>query len=247
MTAPEHPFNYDFEAREAQRQDLRQNSSPRPTQTLPESSRYAPPRRPPIDEAVNNAFSSTETSSYLSEEMIAQITQNVIKQLQNNSLDGGTPLPPTQNVFPPPPPQVQQPIPQSPSTTASGASPNMPNRVFTPPSPQKHSDYPDHISPPPQSNRQSDPPLSPYKGQKAAHFSPNRSSSPLSQSSDTSDKAQTRPKGPSRLHTGKEETTLERYWGQLFDEEGRPTARLGQFLRGLAVHIVCWTSSMFRR
>ena len=41
-----------------------------------------------------------------------------------------------------------------------------------------------------------------------------------------------------RLSTGKEETTLERIWGQLFDEDSHPTVRLGQFLRGLAVHIV---------
>ena len=35
-----------------------------------------------------------------------------------------------------------------------------------------------------------------------------------------------------------EETTLEKVWGQLFDEVGNPTLRLGQLLRGLAVHIV---------
>ncbi|KZF20034.1 hypothetical protein L228DRAFT_34106 [Xylona heveae TC161] len=35
-----------------------------------------------------------------------------------------------------------------------------------------------------------------------------------------------------------EETTLEKIWGRLFDEAGHPTARLGEFLRGLAVHLI---------
>lgn len=61
------------------------------------------------------------------------------------------------------------------------------------------------------------------------------SSAPLSEHSDS---PYARPKGPRRLSTGKEETTLEKIWGQLFDEECNPTLRLGQLLRGLAVHIV---------
>ena len=35
-----------------------------------------------------------------------------------------------------------------------------------------------------------------------------------------------------------EGTTLENIWGSLFDKDGEPTARLGQLLRGLAMHIV---------
>ena len=63
----------------------------------------------------------------------------------------------------------------------------------------------------------------------------------MSQASNASDghsEKPGRPKGPTRLHTGMEETTLEKIWGPLFDEESRPTPRLSQFLRGLAVHIV---------
>ena len=33
-------------------------------------------------------------------------------------------------------------------------------------------------------------------------------------------------------------TTLEKIWQPLFTEDGRPTFRLGQFLRGIALHIV---------
>ena len=47
-----------------------------------------------------------------------------------------------------------------------------------------------------------------------------------------------RPRGPTRLGTSDGETTVEKIWGQLFDEHGHPTMRLGSFLRGLAVHII---------
>jgi hypothetical protein len=33
-------------------------------------------------------------------------------------------------------------------------------------------------------------------------------------------------------------STVDQKWGRLFDNEGNPTQRLGQFLRGLANHIV---------
>ena len=241
MAKHERRFDYNLGGQEAQRQQGRDISQAQPASMMTDSTsnQYAPSRKP-IDEAVSNAVNRAETSSYVPPELIAQITQNVIKQLQTGALDSNTPVPHHGSFAPPPQAHpVHQPVPQSPSTTASGASPNMPNRVLTPPSPQKHPDYPDHTSPPSHSGFLPDPPQSPSKSQKTSHFSPNRPSSPLSQASDASDKPHAvRPKGPSRLSTGKEETTLERIWGQLFDEESRPTVRLGQFLRGLAVHIV---------
>jgi hypothetical protein len=33
-------------------------------------------------------------------------------------------------------------------------------------------------------------------------------------------------------------STIDQKWGRLFNNEGNPTQRLGQFLRGLANHIV---------
>ena len=215
----------------------REASTARRGSVMPEHSRYAPPQKP-IDEAVTNAFdkAGAETSNY-PPELIAQITQHVIKQLQTGSgLDGSTPVPSQSRFSPPPPPSLHQPVPISPST-ASGTSPNMPNRVYTPPSPQKHSEYPSHISSQSQPGYLPDDLASP-RHEKNAQFNLRRSSSPHSQTSESSDKPHSRPKGPARLSTGKEETTLERIWGQLFDEDGHPTKRLGQFLRGLAVHIV---------
>ena len=46
------------------------------------------------------------------------------------------------------------------------------------------------------------------------------------------------PRCTSRLSISEEITTLEKIWGSLFDEDGQPTIRLGQLLRGLAMHIV---------
>ncbi|KAI2742042.1 hypothetical protein DTO013E5_7879 [Penicillium roqueforti] len=46
-----------------------------------------------------------------------------------------------------------------------------------------------------------------------------------------------RPRPPDRDATVMEMTTLERIWGKLFDD-GKATKRLGQFLRGIAVHMI---------
>ena len=186
----------------------------------------------PVDEAVSSAFNTADTAHHVPPELIAQITESVIKQLKTTAVgeSGTTPIPQGQNNYPPPP--VHQPVPLSPSTISGSSPPTVNRKVYTPPSPQKNSDYTGHSSPPPSTAYPQ--PHSPRETP-AAHFGERRASSPLSQGSETS---HTRPKGPVRLSTGKEETTLEKIWGQLFDEECHPTTRLGQFLRGLAVHII---------
>lgn len=40
------------------------------------------------------------------------------------------------------------------------------------------------------------------------------------------------------MSTGGDATILERVWGMLFTEQGQATPRLGQFLRGIAVHLI---------
>lgn len=67
---------------------------------------------------------------------------------------------------------------------------------------------------------------------------------PTSQSSENNHTVEARPRVPSRNSTVTETTTLEKIWGSFFDH-GKPTDRLGQFLRGIAVHLVrssfsCW-------
>ena len=56
--------------------------------------------------------------------------------------------------------------------------------------------------------------------------------------SKSNDRYSSNPRCPSRLSTNEETTTLQKIWGSLFDEDCQPTARLGQLLQGLAMHIV---------
>lgn len=202
---------------------LASSSTPNPTNKMQDPSRYRQPQQP-IREALSSAFHQVDNPNHITPEVLTQITESitesVLKQLKTSGLDAGTPTPSTQQQFPPPPPQ---PVPQSPSTH-SGYSPNMPNRVYTPPSPNKHSEFFNTGSPQSHSAVPHSPP-----------YNARRPSSPISVESDP---IATRPRGPERLSTGKEETTLEKVWGQLFDEGGNPTVRLGQLLRGLAIHIV---------
>ena len=67
-----------------------------------------------------------------------------------------------------------------------------------------------------------------------------RAISPLSQPGHLSETEtnHVRPKGPKRISTSGDVTILERVWGQLFTEQGQATPRLGQFLRGIAVHLI---------
>jgi len=205
---------------------------------MADNTRHPRPKQP-VNEAVTSAFNKVETNS-VPPELIAQITENVIKQLKTSGIqDGGTPVP--QNQYPPPP--FQQPVPLSPSTMSGSSPPTHHGGLYTPPSPRKHQDYHSQGSPQSQSAPFPTVPQSPIRDTPAAAFHARRISS-LSQSSDEG--RTTRPKGPERLSTGLEETTLEKIWGQLFDEDGHSTVRLGQFLRGLAVHIVRWTRSRFQ-
>lgn len=216
---------------EAYRPKSRQTSRDRGEGRATEYSRYTQPHQP-INEAVNTAFveKTADPTAGMNPDLIAHITETVIKQLRTTTLDAGTPVQATHQAYPPPP---HQPVPHSPSTQ-SGTSPPMPTRdVYTPPSPHKHSDHTVHGSPESSTAARHVRPPSPSEPPNS-HFEDRRPPSRTSVSSDAG-----RPKGPMRLSTSKEETTLEKIWGQLFDEEGRPTPRLGQLLRGLAVHLVC--------
>jgi hypothetical protein len=70
-----------------------------------------------------------------------------------------------------------------------------------------------------------------------------RPTSPLSQASQAEDSdaredRPSRPRGPKRLSTSSHPSILEKIWGTLFNEQGQATKRLGQFLRGIAVHLI---------
>ena len=225
-----------------------QERSPRSPPPGETSSRRTSTSRPmsrqgPINEAVSDAFQDANAANTISPEMLDRITQSVIQKL---GLENLTPTAPHQSQFPAAPPLAapnrDSHPPLSPSTTHSGTSPTLQNRVMTPPSPHRQPDYLGPASPSlPPPSRATEPPMSPNRNPRQATLSPNRSSSPVSQVSDDSNDyvgQASRPRGPVRLHTGLEMTTLEKIWGALFNEQGKATLRLGQFLRGLATHIV---------
>ncbi|KAL5336457.1 hypothetical protein BJX70DRAFT_409900 [Aspergillus crustosus] len=179
-----------------------------------------PPQAGRINEAVTSAVGNSAPSSYVSPELVAQITANVIQQLGAAGLNS-----PVHN---------QQPsqLPQHPPQWAS------PQPYHEPPAPQTPTIS--HSTPPPPSVSFQSPPVQPeFPGAPHIHsrLSPTppqeRRESP-SQFSETSQRADPRPQ-PQRNDTFP--TTLEKIWGKLFDQ-GKPTERLGQLLRGVATHLI---------
>jgi hypothetical protein len=191
----------------------------------------------PINDAVTSAFDKANTSSHIPPDLIQQITQNVIQQLKATNLDAQ--MPPIQQTHSAP--QNQPSVPHAPTigsfSNHSGSPPPIPNRndVYTPPSPHRPDDHAAG-SPPSQSKYPAQTHDVPQETSLPT-VNERRPASPFSQTSESGQK-DARPSAPPRLSTGTEETTLEKIWGQLFDQEGKPTRRLGQFLRGIAVHLV---------
>ncbi|KAL4879129.1 hypothetical protein BJY04DRAFT_103204 [Aspergillus karnatakaensis] len=180
-----------------------------------------PPQAGRINEAVTSAVGNSAPSSYVSPELVAQITANVIQQLGAAGLNSPVhSQPPSQP--PQPPPQWASPQPYQ--------EPNLP-----------HTPIISHGTPPPPSvSFQAPPSQQEYSAGSYIHsrLSPTppqeRRESPASQFSENSRGADSRPK-PQRNDTFP--TTLEKIWGKLFDE-GKPTERLGQLLRGVATHLI---------
>jgi hypothetical protein len=189
--------------------------------------------RQPIDDAVSSAFRGTENASALSPEMIdqitSQITANVLQQLRTSNLS-----PPANNAA------------GSTSSAAPGSPPVEHRTVYTPPSPTRPSD--DHIPPPPTSPTLLAAQPRPFDPNQVRYSPPleRHTTSPLSQGSQADgpdhkdERAERgyRPKGPRRLSTSQDPTLLEKIWGTLFDDKGQVTPRLGQFLRGIATHLI---------
>jgi hypothetical protein len=115
------------------------------------------------------------------------------------------------------------PLQRAPSNKSSSTSSPPPNNrgVYTPPSPTQPS-QPINVPQQPMEPARS-PPSSPSERPSGVRFS-DRS-------------LPTRP-GAGRTYSTMELSTIDQKWGRLFDNEGNPTQRLGQFLRGLANHIV---------
>ncbi|KAJ5959298.1 uncharacterized protein N7479_006448 [Penicillium vulpinum] len=199
----------------------------------------APPPNPStghIDDAVSSAFHSSGSTGYLSPEVLSQITATVIQQLKTTGLDNiqGSGAPPPRSQSQQPPWQTDG------SLWPNAESPPMPplrSSSISPPSSASDNIHTGNFQPSVPSNYPSESRLSPKT-------SPDplveRRGSISSQNSDRSHQSHhktERPKPPDRDATVTEMTTLERIWGKLF-EDGKATKRLGQFLRGIAVHLI---------
>ncbi|KAF2498120.1 hypothetical protein BU16DRAFT_525680 [Lophium mytilinum] len=178
----------------------------------------------PIYDAVNSAFDKSDAASRVDPDLIAQITAQVRKQVLDDLKSSGVGV----NAAPQPPPTQHYPA-RSPtaSTTASFPSRN----VYTPPSPTRHdfeshgSNSPDPLRHDPMFDGAGDTPTPRQESTQPRHaYEP---------------PSRTRPVTAARIPTDNgEATTVEKIWQPLFDSAGNPTARLGQFLRGLAIHII---------
>ncbi|KAF7162376.1 hypothetical protein CNMCM6106_009348 [Aspergillus hiratsukae] len=203
---------------------------------------YQQPSTGTINEAVSSAFSKADTPTYLSPEVLSQITATVIQQLKATGLDN------VQAQRPPPPPQQSSPQPPSGPTPSQWVPPSSApqynyNEYESPPAvpPKPTSLQPGAVPDTPEYQQYTQTGTFSSSAQPSARPSPaptvERRQSPYSQGSDQGQKTEARPKPPSRDSTVTEMTTLEKIWGKLF-EDGKPTKRLGQLLRGIAVHLI---------
>lgn len=192
-----------------------------PTSSKSASDGYAQPYQQPLYNALNNAFDKSDSAGKVDPELIAQITAEVKKSVLDE-IKSGLGVTAQQPVAPP-----QQPYPpQSPISMTSIPSRN----VYTPPSP-KQADLSSHgsTSPDPLTHD----PL--FDGADDTPTPRHERSAPVDI---PYEKPVPRPAAPQRMPTESDLTPIERRWQRLFDPQGQPTPRLGQFLRGLAIHLV---------
>jgi len=189
--------------------------------------------RQPVNEAVASGINANQSMNTFSLEMINQLNQltsqiaAMLQQLKEQSIAVST--------NPQAAPAATT-MPASPTTT--GSPPIDRSSLKTPPSPYRAAE---ETAQPPVSPTQA-----PFLHTSYAQGSLPQPRGELSSFSFTShaeeseqvDEQAARPRGPKRTSTGGDATIIEKTWGVLFTEDGQPTARLSQFLRGIAVHII---------
>lgn len=181
-----------------------------------------PPSQQPLKTAIGNAFEKSDAARVVDPNLIAQITEQVKKSVLEEikmSVAASATQPQPAQVTP-------QYVPPSPaSTSASGP----PRDVYTPPSPKpaefggNASPSPDPLARDPLFDGSHDTPT-PRNGRSATVDAPN-------------ERPPTRPAPAPRMAT-EDYTPIEKMWQRLFDPAGQPLPRLGEFLRGLALHLV---------
>ena len=225
--------------------DYRQPSRPESTDNdskLPANPNYSSKHTPfpnfsngpvPVNEAVTNALTQSDATSHIDPILVAQITEQVINSLRASKVStyataqtSQLPFPPTQ-VYPDLPPG-------SLSSSTTSADISIPDRtVHTPPS---HATCNSRTGVPPLLKTFLNSSMSSTLHSNSS-IRENGRSAPVTIPK-VHNVVQQRPRRNSELSDLDEETPVERIWQPLFDSQCRPTKRLGQFLRGLANHIV---------
>ncbi|KAF2760478.1 hypothetical protein EJ05DRAFT_286088 [Pseudovirgaria hyperparasitica] len=166
-------------------------------------------------QAVQTAFDRSQAASEVDPNLIKIITEQVSKQVIDSLKSSG----------------IHR-FPQSKESTPD----SFPSRnVYTPPSPTRQSDYSNASDSPRQRSAFDGQDETPTPRLDRVH----RTMSTTSQTStDQSKRDRERPVISQKVSPENEATPLENTWERLFEEDGTPTPRVNQFLRGLAQHLI---------
>jgi hypothetical protein len=179
------------------------------------------PIQQPLKNAIGHAFDKSDAARVVDPDLIAQITEqvkrSVLDEIKSSGMAGTTHA---QTI----PVSPQQWGPPSPISTSNSIPPRD---VYTPPSP-KRTDFSSQQSPErdplyrdPLLDGNSDLPTPrPERGAPVERERPSA-----------------RP-APARRMATEDYTPIEKMWQRLFEPDGQPLPRLGQLLRGLALHLV---------
>lgn len=182
------------------------------------------PVQHPLKNAIGNAFEKSDAARVVDPDLIAQITaevkKSVLDEIKMGVMAGATQPQPV-------PMSPQQYVPPSPASTSASFPPRD---IYTPPSPKKtdfHSQSPHTADP-----LFRDPLL---EGNDDTPTPRHERSAPINVPREQSS---ARPNPAARMATD-DYTPIEKMWQRLFESNGQPLPRLGEFLRGLALHLVC--------
>lgn len=176
-----------------------------------EDSSNTPKRSPSTKYDKMASTASPSAPEGVSPDLIAAITEKVKKELLEHFKQTGNLEEPSR----------APPMQRDPSNKSSSTSSPPPNsrRVYTPPSPQVKQTN----AVPPSTESMRSPPSSPLE-KAGVRFSGRGYN--------------TRPTPGGRTYSTMELSTIDQKWRRLFESDGTPTKRLGEFLRGLANHII---------
>lgn len=215
-------FAHDSRTRKPSSYDHEQKNQSQPHPRSPLGSNA--PAQQPLNNAIGNAFEKSDAARVVDPDLIAQITAEVKKSVLEE-IKHGMAASATQ---PQPVPAQSHYVPQSPaSTSVSMSSQN----AYTPPLPE----YAEHHS---QAHAFPEPSFrDPFRRDPSLDGTddiPHKRSAPVDI---PSSRSCARPAPMTRMATA-DCTPIERMWQLLFDPEDQPLPRLGEFLRGLALHLV---------